>query len=158
MVPAPTIRVVSGFVAVALALTLSGCIQQAEPGTPRDATATPDDAGTMISCFDAYPNPIGGTDIAEASVLPVDWPRTPDEAQLCSAAMLTEDSAIVEYVTSLGAEELLAYYEQSLAAYSPTISEGGEGELILRGAKGNFEFAIHTDDAAGTYFLAASLG
>lgn len=137
-----------------IVLTLAGCAQvhTAEPAPSNPSTAT------MRSCLDAYPSPLGGTDIAEASILPEDWPPTPAGATLCSAAMTSDTSAVVQYTTSLGAEELLAYYESLLADYSPVISEGIGGNPILNGAKGDFEFAIQTDAAAGTYFLAATLG
>lgn len=141
-------------VASLVVLALAGCAQvhTAEPAPDNPSTAT------MRSCLDAYPSPLGGTDIAEASILPEDWPAGPPESTLCSAAMTSDTSAVVQYTTSLGPDELLAYYEELLADYSPVISEGIGGDPILNGAKGDFEFAIQTDAAAGTYFLAVTLG
>jgi len=143
--------------ALLLAVALSGCVQQAGPGVPPIDPADPLPA-TMRSCLDAYPSPLGGTDIAEASILPEGWPPTPANAILCSAAMTSDTSAVVQYVTSLGPDELLAYYEPLLAEYSPVISEGLGGNPILNGSLGEFEFAIQTDATGGTYFVGATLG
>lgn len=138
-------------------LALAGCTAPApaydEPVPMPDETA----AGTTLACEEAYPSALGEPDISAATILPADWPQGPPGSTLCSAYQTSDVSAVVQYVTNLTPDEVLAYYEPLLAEYSPVISEGVGDAPILNGSQGEFEFAIQTDPDRGGFLLAAAL-
>lgn len=148
---------------VAASLVLLATLALAACATPAPAydepVPTPDQpaAGTTLACEEAYPSALGEPDISAATILPADWPEGPPGSTLCSAYQTSDVSAVVQYLTNLTPDEVLAYYEPLLAKYSPVISDGIGDAPILNGSEGEFEFAIQTDPERGGYLLAAAL-
>lgn len=149
---------VAGALALLGILALAACAtpqtDYTDPGIPAPDQGAP---GTTLACEEAYPSALGEPDISAATILPADWPEDPPRSTLCSAYQTTEVSAVVQYVTELTPDEVLAYYEPLLAQYAPVISEGIGGAPILNGSQGEFEFAIQTDPERGGFLLAAAL-
>ncbi|MDH6179985.1 hypothetical protein M2152_000167 [Microbacteriaceae bacterium SG_E_30_P1] len=150
--------------AAASALLLLGAITAcAAPVTPADRDIDPlpvepdGGIGTTSPCDELWPDQPFGNDPASISILPTGWPSDPPGGIRCSAAMTTETTAIIQYVTDAPAEEVAAYYERNLSSFDPVVSDGIGGYPVVNGTDGTVEFGIQTDDEYGSIVIGIAL-
>jgi len=146
--------VLLGIVVLGLSLVLSGCsAQPASDGSEQQSTAPADGTmpadepgaqpteGVSEECLAVFPAAGAGTGAPDASsVLPAGWPDAPEGSELCltSTGFGDNPTKAASYVTDLGADELIAHYEQALADAKPERipSPLGGGDMLEGSAHG----------------------
>lgn len=116
-----------------------------------------DDSGVPEECREAFPVAMGPADLADLSMLPVDWPEAPAGATLCqTSATLDAGVETADFATGALTTEVLDALEESLApAYAVERGDEGLGEQ-LTGTAGNVVFEVTTREGAYTVTLAAA--
>ena len=131
-------------------LALAGCGGQddATPVGAADQQQAQVDSGIPEACLDAYPAAFTAPDLADATLLPGDWPEPPTGATLCQTTG-TADGAVetADYATDAPAAEVLDAYEAALSAYDVAREDQGLGEQLSGTADGVL-FEITTRDGA----------
>lgn len=140
--------------AAACLLALSACSSSDEDdkAVDRDDAVTEDVAeGTdaPTECLEAYIGAAGGADLDDVESMPDDWPQAPEGSTLC----VTAEGGSVEtasYASTTPVEEILAYYEQQLAAayevYRVSGEENGTGYDSLDGSGEAVAFQVRESD------------
>jgi hypothetical protein len=147
--------------AVLIVGAFTACASQPSSGPLGGDEPIPVDIGGGIGdthpCDEVWPDQPFGNDPASISILPSGWPSDPPGGMRCSAAMTSDTTAIIQYVTDAPAAEVAAYYEQNLSSFSPVVSDGIGGFPIVNGSDGEVEFGIQTDDAYGTIVIGVAV-
>lgn len=143
-----------------VALALAACSPNTGPavsGPAADDGPIPVDGGPASSdCLAAFPDSQLGADIAQTPTVPSDWPE-PSGVELCVAMQTSEDTAVLQYVTSLEPDAVLDAWEPLLGGYELERSPGIGDLPILNATGGNMEFAIQTVED-GTVLVAFQAG
>ena len=113
-----------------VALTVASavlCLGTACGGSDADAT---EDAPSVENqeCFAAFPMGGGMTpDLADADLLPADFPETPVDATLCAITGNAEVGVNLGYLSDATPEEVVAGYLEAFASYGAVSEDGGHG-------------------------------
>lgn len=154
-------RVAGAFAVAVLAVgAFTACATGTEYLPPVDEPI-PIDVGGGIGdtgpCDEVWPNQPFANDPASITFLPAGWPSDPPGGIRCSAAMTSDTTAIIQYVTDAPAAEVAAYYEANLSAFAPVVADGIGGFPIVNGTDGVVEFGIQTDDEFGSIVIGIAL-
>ena len=150
------LAILGGTVALALAACTPGT-GPAVSGPAIDDGPIPVDGGPASGdCLAAFPDNPLGADIAHTPTVPSDWPE-PAGVELCVALQTSEDTAVLQYVTSLDPDAVLDAWEPLLGAYELERSPGIGDLPILNATGGNLELAIQTVED-GTVLVAFQAG
>jgi hypothetical protein len=114
------------------------------------------DGSGSAACAAAFPDPLAGPDLSVTPTVPADFPAPPPGAELCVAYQTSEDTAVLQYVTTLQPDAVLDYYEPALSGYELVRGVGIGDQPILNATGQGLEFAIQTDAGTRTYVIAFS--
>lgn len=154
-------RLAPAIAGVALAaLLLAGCSTTVDAELTDGPTVTEQDQpatglGASPTCTEAFPSTSERPDLAEVSgIVPGDFPEPPAGSELCIVLKTNDVNAVLQYVTPDEPTAVMDYYVDALAGYDVVVSDGIGGNPILNATSPELEFAIQTDAATGTYFVA----
>lgn len=150
-------RLPAAVATIALALALAACSPgySDEPGLDDPAVVDGNqDAAAPQACLEAFPALTVAPSLGDAAVVPSDWPAAPEGSTLCVVTPTSDTNAVLQYVTSLTPDQVLDGWEPLLAGYELVRSDGIGDSPILNATSPALEFAIQTDAATGTYFVA----
>lgn len=147
---------------IALAgLVLAGC---STPTAPTDGPTLTDDLGNdqpatglgaSPNCEAAFPSATERPDLAKvAGIVPAAFPEPPTGSELCIVLKTNDVNAVLQYAAASSPEAVIEYYEDTLTGYELVVSDGIGGNPILNATSPDLEFAVQTDAATGTYFVA----
>jgi len=142
-----------------VALALAACTPTAGPAVSGPAGGDPmpvDGPPASSDCLAAFPDNQMGADLASTPTVPSDWPE-PSGVELCVAMQTSEDTAVLQYVTTLEPEAVLDAWEPLLGGYALERSPGIGDLPILNATGGDLEFAIQTVED-GTVLVAFQAG
>lgn len=131
-------------------------------GSSEDDSAPPAEssdispAAALPECKAAFPAAFGEADIAEAQLLPANWPPPPAGATLCQTSETVDGSREdVDYATELTADEVYAAYEEALdPSFGVKRETSGIGAEILVGVADGVNFQIAAAEGKFTIGLA----
>jgi hypothetical protein len=157
-------RIAPAFAGLALAaLLLAGCASPLDGHTPSDGPTLSDDQGDQPAsglgaspnCESAFPSATERPDLAKvAGIVPADFPEPPTGSELCIVLKTNDVNAVLQYATPSSPDAVIEYYQGELTGYEIVVSDGIGGNPILNATSPDLEFAIQTDAATGTYFVA----
>lgn len=142
-----------------VALALAACTPTAGPAVSGPAGGDPmpvDGPPASSDCLAAFPDNQMGADLASTPTVPSDWPE-PSGVELCVAMQTSEDTAVLQYVTTLEPDAVLDAWEPLLGGYALERSPGIGDLPILNATGGDLEFAIQTVED-GTVLVAFQAG
>lgn len=122
-----------------VALTVAStvlCVVTACGGSESDGTDAADGGGVAApaesagneECAAAFPMGGGMTpDLADADLVPADFPEPPVDATLCAITGSAEVGVNLGYLSDATADEIVAGYLEAFASYGAVSEDGGHG-------------------------------
>jgi hypothetical protein len=153
-------RILGGLATAALILALAACsggtpdaLPDERPGGRPDGPVAPIGTGLDPACATAFELATKAPDLADAAVIPSDWPAAPEGSTLCVVLQTSDENAVLQYLTTATPDEVLDAWEPLLSQYELVRGDGIGGNPILNATSADLEFAIQTDAGTGTYVV-----
>lgn len=117
------------------------------------------DSGLPPECTDVFPYAWGTPELADADLLPSDWPQPPAGAVLCNAGSTSGSIQSVEYALEVPSDQVLDHYATALTDVDATEFSREEraelGREVITGTAGDVGFEIEPRDGGYRILLAA---